>query len=116
MQDELAKVIMIMTTPIFKPDDDIENNNNSATGIISKDGEDNNDDYNKDKDQDILDAEDMGKVIQSHTKTTTTSSSTKTPKAMVTPKQARALQKEGNCLIGIHSAVKLCQLMKHKLC
>ncbi|KAL7500599.1 hypothetical protein ACHAWT_011231 [Skeletonema menzelii] len=37
------------------------------------------------------------------------------PKEMVTPKQAKALKKEGYKLIGTHSAVKLCRWTKHQL-
>jgi len=38
-----------------------------------------------------------------------------TSKEMVTPKQAKALKKEGYKLIGSHSAVKLCRWTKHQL-
>ena len=36
-------------------------------------------------------------------------------KEMVTPKQAKALKKEGYQLIGTHSAIKLCRWTKHQL-
>lgn len=54
----------------------------------------------------------MGEVIEKQSPPT---QSTSEPREMVTPKQARALKKEGYRLIGTHSAVKLCRWTKHQL-
>ena len=81
--------------------------NDSMTDSLSD--EDDDDDY--DSEGDILDVEDMGNVIKSQSSTKKSAE----PKEMVTPKQAKALKKEGYKLIGTHSAVKLCRWTKHQL-
>ncbi len=69
------------------------------------DDDDNDDDsIGGDGGDDIVDVEDMGHVMKEQSIAT----KTKVPLEMVTPKQARALKKEGHRLIGTHSAVKLC--------
>jgi tRNA wybutosine-synthesizing protein 1 len=85
--------------------------NDSMTDSLSEEEEDYDDDDDDDSEGDILDVEDMGNVIKSQ------SSAKKSgePKEMVTPKQAKALKKEGYKLIGTHSAVKLCRWTKHQL-
>lgn len=59
---------------------------------------------------DVVDLEDMGGAILAQKKSITSEIS-----EMVTPSQAKALQKEGYKLIGTHSAVKLCRWTKHQL-
>ena len=69
------------------------------------------DDGDESEGEDILDVEDMGDVIKKQQ----SSSGSAEPQEMVTPKQAKALKKEGYKLIGTHSAVKLCRWTKHQL-
>ena len=88
--------------------------NNSMTDSLSEEEEEDDDDDDDDYDsegEDIMDLEDMGNVIKSQS----SSRKNKEPVEMVTPKQAKALKKEGYKLIGTHSAVKLCRWTKHQL-
>ncbi|KAL7452393.1 hypothetical protein ACHAWC_005170 [Mediolabrus comicus] len=87
------------------------NENDSMTDSLSEE-EDDDDDDDYDSEGDILDVEDMGNVIKSQSSSAKRSAE---PKEMVTPKQAKALKKEGYKLIGTHSAVKLCRWTKHQL-
>ncbi|KAK1746966.1 S-adenosyl-L-methionine-dependent tRNA 4-demethylwyosine synthase [Skeletonema marinoi] len=84
--------------------------NDSMTDSLSEE-EDYDDDDDDDSEGDVLDVEDMGNVIKSQS----SSKKSREPKEMVTPKQAKALKKEGYRLIGTHSAVKLCRWTKHQL-
>ncbi|KAL7547900.1 hypothetical protein ACHAWF_011176 [Thalassiosira exigua] len=61
--------------------------------------------------EDLVDLEDMGDIMKKQS----TTMQSKGPQEMVTPKQAKALKKEGYKLIGTHSAVKLCRWTKHQL-
>jgi len=81
---------------------------NSMTDSLSEEEED--DDYDSEG-EGIIDVEDMGNVISKQS----SSKKSKEPQEMVTPKQAKALKKEGYKLIGTHSAVKLCRWTKHQL-
>ncbi|GMI44510.1 hypothetical protein TrCOL_g10384 [Triparma columacea] len=67
----------------------------------------------------VADVEDMGGVMEKTDKEAQKKPRRKRKeeekKDMVTPKQARALKKEGYKLIGSHSAVKLCRWTKHQL-
>jgi tRNA wybutosine-synthesizing protein 1 len=58
----------------------------------------------------VEDLEDMGAAMKA-----TPAEGDDAAKEMVTPKQAKALKKEGYKLIGTHSAVKLCRWTKHQL-
>jgi tRNA wybutosine-synthesizing protein 1 len=88
------------------------NESDSMTDSLSEEeGDDDDDDDDYDSEGDILDVEDMGNVIKSQT----LANKSGEPKEMVTPKQAKALKKEGYKLIGTHSAVKLCRWTKHQL-
>jgi len=80
----------------------------SMTDSLSDEEED---DYGSEG-EDIVDVEDMGNVISQQQGS---SRKSKEPTEMVTPKQAKALKKEGYRLIGTHSAVKLCRWTKHQL-
>ena len=80
------------------------------TDSLSEDDED-DDDSASEGDDDIMDLEDMGDVMKSQS----SAMKSKEPQEMVTPKQAKALKKEGYKLIGTHSAVKLCRWTKHQL-
>jgi FMN phosphatase YigB (HAD superfamily) len=90
----------------FNKDDD----DDAVTDPPSEDDDDDDDDDDSEG-GDIVDLEDMGDVIKNQS----TSKKTKEPQEMVTPKQAKALKKEGYRLIGTHSAVKLCRWTKHQL-
>jgi tRNA wybutosine-synthesizing protein 1 len=81
-----------------------------STDSSSEDDDDDDDDDNAEG-GDIVDVEDMGDVMKEQS----IASRTKVPLEMVTPKQAKALKKEGYRLIGTHSAVKLCRWTKHQL-
>lgn len=85
---------------------DTKNGDGSSTDSLSEDEDDDDDD-----DDAIVDLEDMGNVMKSQSSAMKSS----VPKEMVTPKQAKALKKEGYKLIGTHSAVKLCRWTKHQL-
>jgi tRNA wybutosine-synthesizing protein 1 len=78
---------------------------------------DDDDEYESDDDDDeepeVIDLEDMGDAVMAST--TTGNNGNTEPREMVTPSQAKALQKEGYKLIGTHSAVKLCRWTKHQL-
>ena len=93
------------------------NEDNSMTDSLSEDEEDDDDDDDDDDDSasegsdGIIDLEDMGDVMKSQS----SAMKSKEPQEMVTPKQAKALKKEGYKLIGTHSAVKLCRWTKHQL-
>jgi len=84
-----------------------------------EDDGDDDDDYETSDDEDeddeeepeVMDLEDIGNAM----KPSTGGKNTKEVKAMVTPKQAIALKKEGYKIIGTHSAVKLCRWTKHQL-
>ncbi|KAL9184147.1 hypothetical protein ACHAXT_002233 [Thalassiosira profunda] len=86
-----------------KPQDE---GNSSMTDSLSDD----DDEYDSEG-EDILDLEDLGGVIKQQS----SSAKSKKPVEMVTPRQAKALKKEGYKLIGTHSAVKLCRWTKHQL-
>jgi len=85
--------------------------NDSMTDSLSEEEDYDDDDDDDDSEGDVLDVEDMGNVIKSQS----SSKKSREPKEMVTPKQAKALKKEGYRLIGTHSAVKLCRWTKHQL-
>ena len=93
----------------LKKDDD--DDYDATTDPPSEVDDDDNDDDDDSEGGDIVDLEDMGDVIKKQS----TSMKTKEPQEMVTPKQAKALKKEGYRLIGTHSAVKLCRWTKHQL-
>lgn len=84
----------------------------SLTDSLSDDDEEDEDNSDSGDDDDVLDVEDMGEVIR---KQYSALKANKEPQEMVTPKQAKALKKEGYKLIGTHSAVKLCRWTKHQL-
>jgi len=88
-----------------------KNDDNSMTDSLSEEEDDDDDDESEGSAQDIIDLEDMGDVMKSQTN----AMKSKEPQEMVTPKQAKALKKEGYKLIGTHSAVKLCRWTKHQL-
>jgi hypothetical protein len=90
----------------FNKDDD---DDDATTDPPSEDDDEDEDDNSEGGD--IVDLEDMGDVIKNQSN----SMKTKEPQEMVTPKQAKALKKEGYRLIGTHSAVKLCRWTKHQL-
>ncbi len=69
------------------------------------------DEYDEEKEPDVMDLEDIGNAMNNSTK----GSKKDVVKEMVTPKQAKALKKEGYRIIGTHSAVKLCRWTKHQL-
>ena len=93
--------------------------------IPADDGDDNDDDdYMKDKEPEVLDMEDLGKAMERAPSDDSGDEdevddgmglSSKEPREMVTSAQAAALKKEGYKLIGTHSAVKLCRWTKHQL-
>ena len=85
-----------------------EKQSDEETDSLSADEDDEDDGY--DSSDDIVDLEDMGDIMKSQQ-----SSKSKEPVEMVTPRQAKALKKEGYKLIGTHSAVKLCRWTKHQL-
>eukprot|EP00578_Thalassiosira_sp_NH16_P024242 CAMPEP_0181102576 /NCGR_PEP_ID=MMETSP1071-20121207/14394_1 /TAXON_ID=35127 /ORGANISM="Thalassiosira sp., Strain NH16" /LENGTH=598 /DNA_ID=CAMNT_0023185569 /DNA_START=160 /DNA_END=1953 /DNA_ORIENTATION=+ len=89
-----------------KKNEEENKEDNSMTDSLSDD-----DDGDESEGEDILDVEDMGDVIKKQQ----SSSGSAEPQEMVTPKQAKALKKEGYKLIGTHSAVKLCRWTKHQL-
>ena len=69
-------------------------------------------------DDDVADLEDLGfglVVASTATKRKEPSAVVKAALGMVTPKQDRALKKEGYHIIGTHSAVKLCRWTKNQL-
>ena len=74
-------------------------------------------DYDNDeqKEPEVMDLEDIGNAMKSSSEQSSKNKKNKEPKAMVTPKQAAALKKEGYRIIGTHSAVKLCRWTKHQL-
>jgi hypothetical protein len=90
-----------------------EEDDYSANDPPSSEEEDEEDDDDDDGSEGggIVDVEDMGDVMKEQS----TSARSKEPLEMVTPKQAKALKKEGYRLIGTHSAVKLCRWTKHQL-
>jgi hypothetical protein len=91
-----------------------EEDDYSASDPPSSEDEDEEDDDDDDDGSEgggIVDVEDMGDVMKEQS----TSARSKEPLEMVTPKQAKALKKEGYRLIGTHSAVKLCRWTKHQL-
>ena len=92
------------------PPQKINEESNSMTDSLSEDDED-DDGSASEGDDDIMDLEDMGDVMKSQS----SAMKSKEPQEMVTPKQAKALKKEGYKLIGTHSAVKLCRWTKHQL-
>lgn len=77
-----------------------------------EDWSDEESDYGEEKEPDVMDLEDIGNAMQS---SSNTSGKSKVVKEMVTPKQSKALRKEGYRIIGTHSAVKLCRWTKHQL-
>jgi flavodoxin len=93
-----------------------QTNDDDEDGFVEDDGADEYSDDDSDYDEeekeepDVMDLEDIGSAMQS-----SKSTAKKEPKAMVTPKQAIALKKEGYRIIGTHSAVKLCRWTKHQL-
>lgn len=89
-------------------DIDNDDDDDATTDPPSEDDDDDDDDS---EGGDIVDLEDMDDVIKKQS----ISMKTKEPQEMVTPKQAKALKKEGYRLIGTHSAVKLCRWTKHQL-
>eukprot|EP01083_Nonionella_stella_P275294 934903_1 len=86
----------------FNDDDDDE----------AEEWSDDESDYGEEKEPDVMDLEDIGNAMQS---SSNTSGKSKVVKEMVTPKQSKALRKEGYRIIGTHSAVKLCRWTKHQL-
>ena len=96
--------------------DDVE-----TTAPFNESDDDDDDDTDDDDEEDdtpatssgLVDLEDMGDVI--HASSSSSNNNNKEPRPMVTPSQAKALQKEGYQLIGTHSAVKLCRWTKHQL-
>jgi len=62
------------------------------------------------REPEVMDLEDMGASMMASSAETSGE-----PQEMVTPSQAKSLQKEGYKLIGTHSAVKLCRWTKHQL-
>jgi len=90
-----------------------------TTGLQTLLEEDDEDDYETSDDEsegsaeepELIDVEDIGNAMQTSAKERTS----REPKEMVTPKQAKALKKEGYKIIGTHSAVKLCRWTKHQL-
>jgi len=89
----------------FNDDDDDDDNDEV------EDWSDDESDYGEEKEPDVMDLEDIGNAMQS----SNTSGKSKVLKEMVTPKQSKALRKEGYRIIGTHSAVKLCRWTKHQL-
>lgn len=92
------------------------NNKKQVNPQMAKEESDENDDDSYpsscDEDEDepeVMDMEDMGNAVNSSI------ANPSEPIEMVTPKQAKALKKEGYRLIGTHSAVKLCRWTKHQL-
>jgi tRNA wybutosine-synthesizing protein 1 len=94
-----------------------QQNNTNEEKIEEEEEEEEEEDYSDDDEEEdneepiILDLEDMGPSMAAAANV----SQSKEPKEMVTPKQAKALKKEGYKLIGTHSAVKLCRWTKHQL-
>ena len=68
-----------------------------------------------DDDTGLLDVEDVAKRMMEAQKQKELEEKSNTPREMVTPKQRKALTKEGYKIIGTHSAVKLCRWTKHQL-
>ena len=78
----------------------------SSTQVEEKEAYESDD---EEQEPEVMDVEDMGDVYDSKEE------KSDEPREMVTPGQAKALQKEGYKLIGTHSAVKLCRWTKHQL-
>jgi len=80
-----------------------------------EEGEKKNENDDGDDDDSLLDVEDVAKRMMEAQKQKQIEEKSDTPREMVTPKQRKALTKEGYKIIGTHSAVKLCRWTKHQL-
>ncbi|XP_022329631.2 S-adenosyl-L-methionine-dependent tRNA 4-demethylwyosine synthase TYW1-like [Crassostrea virginica] len=82
----------------------------------SSESESDNDESTEDvTGDDIVDVEDIGRVMGSKKQATKVESSNKEPSEMITPIIKKSLEKQGYKLIGSHSGVKLCRWTKSML-
>ena len=82
-----------------------------------EDDEDNKDlgKIKKEKNNGLVDLEDLGKVVTKITRSKEKVSKSNEPKEMITPLLRKSLEKQGYKLIGSHSGVKLCRWTKSML-
>lgn len=108
-----AKLITKLSKKKNLNDNDASENASSQQPVINdyEDYDDSDSDDSEEDEPTVEDVEDM--LLNNEEKKESEASSE--PKEMVTPKQAKALKKEGYQLIGSHSAVKLCRWTKHQL-
>lgn len=86
-----------------------------ADADLESDSDDDNDESSKSS-PDVMDVEDLSNVMAAASaKTAGAETKSLERRTMVTPKQRKALTKEGYKIIGTHSAVKLCRWTKHQL-
>ncbi|CAF3759087.1 unnamed protein product [Rotaria sp. Silwood1] len=94
----------------------LTNNNHSNENVeqlrIESDDDDEDGGGCKNGNDDIMDLEDMGDYMETHSPNKTTKGP---PKEMITPLIRKSLEKQGYKLIGSHSGVKLCRWTKSML-